>query len=94
MDKQFIELKLIVDIIQYATIYWAQIDCECHSIHQYAMNYKQFIDLTFTINIILYSNMQWINKLFNLVWPLFSNLCIYRYISMRYNIYTFVLGTW
>ena len=57
MDKQFIELTLTADIIQYTTFYSVQIDCECHSIHPYAMNYKQFIDLTFTIYIIQYSNM-------------------------------------
>ena len=58
MDKQFIELTLTADIIQYTAIYCAQIDCECHSIHQYAMNYKQFNYLTFTIYIIQYPNMQ------------------------------------
>ena len=59
MDKQFIELTLTADIIQYTTIYWAQIDCECHSTHQYAMNYKQFIYLTFTIYIIQFCETQW-----------------------------------
>ena len=63
MDKQFIELTLTANIIQYTTIYWAQIDFECHSIHQHAMNYKQFIDLPLTVNIIQYMNMQWINNL-------------------------------
>ena len=58
MDKQFIELPLTAKIIQCTTIYSAQIDCKCHSLYQYAMNYKQFIDLTFTIYIIQYSNMQ------------------------------------
>ena len=42
MDKQFIELTLTANIIQYTTIYWDQIDCECQSIHQYAMNYEQY----------------------------------------------------
>ena len=42
MDKQFIELILTANIIQYTTIYWDQIDCECQSIHQYAMNYEQY----------------------------------------------------
>ena len=93
MDKQLIELTLTADIIQYTTIYWAQIDCECHLIHRCAMNFKQFIDLTFTIYIIRYSNMQWINKSFNSVWTLFLNLCIYRNIFVRYIIHLYlVLG--
>ena len=97
MDKQFIDLTLTAHIIQYTTIYWAQNDCEhgeCHLIHQSAMNYKQLnIYLTFTIYIILYPNMQWINKLFNSVWTLFLNLCIYRYVFMRYTLHLYlVLG--
>ena len=70
MDKQFIELTLTANIIQYTTIYLDQIDCECHSIHQNAMNFKQFIDLTLTVNIIQYINMQWINNLLSSHWLL------------------------
>ena len=54
---------------------------------------QQFIELTLTINIIQYYNMQLINKLFNSIWPLFLNLCIYWYIFMRYIIHLYlVLG--
>ena len=91
MDKQFIELILTANIIQYTTIYWDQIDCECHLIHQYVMNNKQFIDLTLTINIIQYYNMQWIKKLFNSIGHLFLNLCICRYIFMRYIIHLYLV---
>ena len=54
---------------------------------------QQFIELTLTINIVQYYNMQLINKLFNSIWPLFLNLCLYWYIFMRYIIHLYsVLG--